>query len=240
MVAEPLRQRPYGIDRETDGCREVVVSAKEPIPRIRAGVAEIQLVPLVSNVLPEALLEHGVVVVADHELRKPLPQQVELGQSRADLMPTQRVQGRQRRRMEGRDDDVVAGVDVVQTNPQHPFLGGLENPIVQRLLQRDRSHIDGAIRVLAVVDGKTQAIALGRVGEHEPTDVIGDVGRVGFLQTEQISTVALDELSQLGCRTVLAQVVRDDLHATPHDRGARMPTACAPLDISPAFAISSP
>ncbi len=167
---------------------------------------------MVADRLAEVLLEHGVVVVADHEHRDSASHRLELGERGADLVASQRVQRRERSRMEGCHDQLATVVDVLQPSAQHAFMGGLQHAVVQRLLQPERAHRQQAERVLAVVEGQTEAVALGGVRQREPADLVGKRLDVALLQAQDVRLVLGDELREFGRRTMLAQVVRDHLH----------------------------
>ena len=89
MIAAPLRQRRHGLDLESHARREVVVPAEELVPCVRAGIAEAQLVPCLADLLTEVLLEHGVVVIADHEDRQAIAEAREFFERRRDLLAPQ-------------------------------------------------------------------------------------------------------------------------------------------------------
>ena len=221
MVAAALRQRAHPVDREADGCREVIVPAEEAVPGVRARVAEVELVPVLAHLLAQVLLEHGVVVITDHQHGQSLAQLLQLGQRGADLVTAQRVERGEGSGMERRDDDIAVLVDIVQSHAQHPLFGGFEHAVVHRLLQGHRPHVVEAERVLAVIDRQAQAVARRRVGELQSADGLGHVCRVAFLQTQHIGAVSLGECGEFARSAVFTQVVRDDLHTAPQPRTAR-------------------
>ena len=188
------------------------MSAEEPVPRVGPRVAETQLVALFAHLLPEVLLEDGVVVVTDHESGQTLAERGQLGQRGTDLMAPEGVQRGQRCGVERRHDEFVPVVDVVEAHAEQALLGGLEHHVVEGLLQGERAHVDRAVGVLPVVHREPQPVPLRRVGQPQAADRRGDLAGVVLLQAQHVGAVVLDEMGQLTGCPVLAQVVGDDLH----------------------------
>ena len=106
---------------------------------------------------------------------------------------------------------------------------------MQGLLQAHRPHGLSTVGVLTEVHRESEAIATRRIRQRQSVDRARDVGGVTFLQAEHIGFVALGERRELGCRTMLAQVVRDDLHTATQDRRGTLPAGDVGLAIAGFF-----
>ena len=129
---------------------------------------------------------------------------------RLDLLAPQRVERRQRGRVERRENELVAGLTVEELGAHEALRGRREDQVVQRLLEPEGLRGELLIAIAAVVDGESEAIALGRIREVEVTDFGGKFGSNAFLQAQRVEVGGLRKLDELFHCPVLAEVVTDD------------------------------
>src|SRR5690606_28065667 len=86
MVARTLRQRVHRVNTKPDRGGEIVVTSKHLVPRVRALVAEREVVTFARHVAVKPRLEHGIVEVPHHQRGQAGAELTELPESGADLM----------------------------------------------------------------------------------------------------------------------------------------------------------
>ena len=114
------------------------------------------------------------------------------------------------RRVERGDDEVVVRLVVDHPGADEPLVGGGQDAVVQRLLQREGLRLVRREPVHAVVDGQAQPVALGGVGQVQVTNGVRQVVGVALLQAQGINLKIAGQINQLTAGMVLTQVVADD------------------------------
>ena len=133
-----------------------------------------------------------------------------------DLVPPQRVRRRQRRRVEGRDDEFVVGLVVGHTSADEPLVRGGEDTVVHGLLEGEGLGLVGRETAHAVIDRQAQPVALGGIGQVQIPDGLRQIVRIALLEAQSINLEITCQIDQLAAGRVLAEVVADDSKQGEH------------------------
>ena len=113
--------------------------------------------------------------------------------------------------MKRRHNKLPLRLQVNKASADQAFVCWRGKAVMQGFLERERLCLHRLVAIATVVDRKTEAIALGRIGKMQGADLSGNVECVALLQTDEIWLVPCSQSRELTDRSVLAKVVADDL-----------------------------